>query len=63
MPYHIELGSDGHNFPKGKGIVVNTMTGEHYSKKPIALANAKAQMRLLYGVEHGMKPRSKKSKD
>lgn len=47
MPYHLELGSDGHNFPQGKAIVVNTKTGKHYSSKPIALASAKAQKRVL----------------
>lgn len=56
--YHLELGSDGHSF-KGKAIVVNSQTGKHYSKSPIPLANAKAQMRLLYGIEKGMKPRKK----
>ena len=59
MPYHLELGSSGHNFPKGKAIVVNSQTGKHYSTSPIPLANAKAQMRLLYGVEGGMKPKKK----
>lgn len=58
MAYHLELGSDGHSF-KGKAIVVNTATGKHHSLSPIPLANAKAQMRLLYGIEKGMKPRKK----
>ena len=46
MPYHLELGSDGHKFA-GKAIVVNTITGEHYSAKPITMDKAKAQMRVL----------------
>lgn len=46
MTYHLELGSDGHNF-KGKAIVVNSQTGKHYSNSPIPLANAKAQKRVL----------------
>ncbi len=54
MPYHLELGSGAHKF-MGKAIVVNTMTGHHYSSDPIPIEKAKAQMRLLYGVEHGMK--------
>jgi hypothetical protein len=58
MPYHLELGSGAHKF-MGKAIVVNSMTGEHYSRKPIPVEKAKAQMRLLYGVEHGMKPKKK----
>ena len=62
MPYHLELGSDGHSF-KGKAIVVNSATGKHFSKAPIELADARKQMRLLRGVEHGMKPTGKKSKD
>ena len=56
MPYHLEKGSDGHGFPKGKAIVVNSATGKHFSKSPIPLANAKKQMRLLQAVEHGFKP-------
>lgn len=47
MPYHLELGSSGHNFPHGKGIVVNTKTGKHYSSSPIPLVDAKAQLRIL----------------
>ena len=46
MPYHLELGSDGHNF-NGKAIVVNSQTGKHYSMEPIPLGKAKAQMRVL----------------
>jgi len=51
MPYHLELGSDGHKF-HGKAIVVNTQTGEHKSFKPIPLEKAKAQMRLLESLRH-----------
>ena len=57
------MGSDGHGFPKGKAIVVNTATGKHYSNSPVPLANAKKQMRLLQAVEHGFKPTGKKSRD
>ena len=49
MPYHLELGSDGHSF-LGKAIVVNTQTGKHHSTSPIPLAKAKAQKRLLESV-------------
>ena len=49
MPFHLELGSDGHSF-LGKAIVVNTQTGKHHSLSPIPLAKAKAQMRLLESV-------------
>lgn len=51
MPYHLELGSSGHNFPKGKAIVVNSKTGKHFSNQPVPLANAKKQMKLLYMKE------------
>ena len=50
MPYHLELGSDGHSF-KGKAIVVSTMTGRHHSNAPIPIKKAKAQMRLLEQIE------------
>ena len=59
MPYFLEMGSGGHSF-KGKAIVVNSKTGKHYSSSPIPIATAKKQMRLLYGVEHGMVPRGSK---
>jgi hypothetical protein len=58
MPYHLELGSDGHSF-KGKAIVVNTQTGKHHSKSPIPIERAKRQKRLLEAVEHGFKPTGK----
>jgi hypothetical protein len=46
MPYHLELGSEGHSF-HGKAIVVNSKTGEHKSKHPIPADKAEAQMRVL----------------
>ena len=55
MPYHIETSSEGHNFPRGTGIVVNQHSGRHYSNKPIPMAKAQSQMRLLEASEHGMK--------
>jgi hypothetical protein len=56
MPYHLELGSDGHKF-LGKAIVVNSKTGKHYSTSPIPLANAQAQKRVL---EMAMKKKGEK---
>ena len=53
MPYGLERW--GH-----KAIVVNTMTGKHFSNHPIPVEKAEAQMRLLHGVEHGMVPKKKK---
>jgi hypothetical protein len=50
MPFHLELGSDGHSF-KGKAILVNSQTGKHYSNSPIPLVKAKAQMRVLEAAE------------
>lgn len=50
MPYHLELGSDGHSF-KGKAIVVNSMTGKHHSLAPIPVKKAKAQKRLLESLD------------
>ena len=52
MPYALERWGSG-------AIVVNTQSGKHHSLTPIPLANAKAQLRLLRGVEHGMVPRRK----
>lgn len=46
MPFHLELGSDGHSF-KGKAIVVNSITGRHLSHAPIPLAKAEAQKRVV----------------
>lgn len=62
MPYHLELGSDGHSF-RGKAIVVNTQTGKHHSTSPIPISSAKKQMRLLQAVEHGYTPTGKKTKE
>lgn len=53
MPYEIRK--------KGTGfVVVNTATGKEHSKKPLPEKRAIAQMRLLYGIEHGMIPRKEK---
>ena len=46
LPLHLELGSDGHKF-MGKAIIVNSITGHHYSKDPIPLKKAEAQLRIL----------------
>ena len=51
MPYHLELGSDGHKF-HGKAIVVNSITGEHFSNHPIPVAKAEAQKRILEAAMH-----------
>jgi hypothetical protein len=59
MPYHLELGSDGHKFG-GKAIVVNTMTGRHHSLSPIPIKRAKAQKRLLESLDDKEKKRYKK---
>lgn len=50
MPYHLEMGSDGHSF-QGKAIVVNTKSGKHYSNAPIPIKKAKAQKRVLEAAE------------
>ena len=52
------MGSGHHRFA-GKAIVVNTMTGRHFSTEPIPVERAEKQMRLLRGVEHGMVPKKK----
>jgi hypothetical protein len=54
MPLHLELGSDGHSF-HGKAIVVNSVTGKHYSHAPIPMKKAEAQKRVIEGAmeEHG----------
>lgn len=44
------MGSGAHRFA-GKAIVVNTMTGHHYSNDPIPTKKAKAQLRVLESVE------------
>jgi hypothetical protein len=63
MPYVLERSTEGHKFAQGKAIVVNTMTGKHFSKSPIPLAKAEKQMRLLEGIEHGMIPKHQKEKE
>jgi hypothetical protein len=54
MPFHLELGSDGHSF-NGKAIVVNSITGRHLSHNPIPMEKAKAQKRVVEQAvaEHG----------
>jgi hypothetical protein len=54
MPLHLELGSDGRSF-HGKAIVVNSITGKHYSEAPIPLKKAEAQKRVIEGAmeKHG----------
>ena len=51
MPYEIRSAGGG------KFKVVNTETGTVHSKATTK-GNAQAQVRLLHGVEHGMKPRT-----
>jgi hypothetical protein len=41
MPFGLE------HWTKGKAIVVNTLTGKHYSTHPIPIAKAEAQKRVL----------------
>ena len=49
MPYALEIphNTSLHN----KAIVVNTLTGRHYSKDPIPIKKAKAQLRVLRASE------------
>jgi hypothetical protein len=58
MPYHLELGSDGHKFA-GKAIVVNSITGHHYSNDPIPVKKAEAQLRILNMATDKEKPMDK----
>ena len=51
MPYTL------HEIVGGKGLVMNTKTGKHFEKNPFPIMKAKAQLRLLRGIEHGMVPR------
>lgn len=53
MPYRIE------ELDSGKFKVVNKESGNVHSKAT-SRSNAEAQVRLLHGVEHGMKPRTTK---
>ena len=51
MPgYFLELGSEGHPFHHGKAIVV-AASGHHFSRDPIPIERAKAQMRVLKAAE------------
>jgi hypothetical protein len=59
MPFHLELGSDGHKF-HGKAIVVNSITGHHMSLNPIPLKNAQAQLRLLESLYKKEEKKSEK---
>jgi hypothetical protein len=52
MPYALE--KFGH-----KAIVINTQTGHHFSRQPIPLASAKAQLRLLDSLSLKEKQRAK----
>lgn len=55
MPYDLVKSGTGYK-------VKNLETGQFHSKKPIPKARAEAQMRLLYGIEHGMVPKGKRGK-
>lgn len=48
MPYFLRLGSG--DKPR-MATVTNTQTGKTYSKSPISLPKAKAQMRILQAAE------------
>jgi hypothetical protein len=50
MPYHLELGSEGHSFG-GKAIVVNSKTGEHHSAHPLGVHKAYGQLNALRAAE------------
>lgn len=52
MPFFLELSSGAHKFKGNKAIVVNTKSGHHYSRDPIPIKKAEAQMRLLNAVTH-----------
>jgi hypothetical protein len=59
MPYVLEKypgisGGTSHRFA-GKAIVVNTKTGHHFSKEPIPVKKAEAQMRLLQSLDKPQK--------
>lgn len=59
MPFHLELGSEGHSFG-GKAIVVNSKTGEHKTKAPLPLELAQAQKKALERKEAPPAPKAKK---
>lgn len=50
MPYKLKKADSGYK--------VTSSSGAH-SKKPMTLRNAKAQMRLLQGIEHGWRPKKR----
>lgn len=62
MPYHLELGSEGHSF-HGKAIVVNSQTGEHKSKHPLPADIAGAHMRALNAKEAPKEKKPKKAEE
>ncbi len=58
MPYDIMKTGEG------KGMVINTKTGRHFSNSPIPLANAEKQLKLLRAVKMtGWRPTGKKPKE
>jgi hypothetical protein len=46
MPFHLELGSDGHSF-NGKAIVVDSKSGRHLTAKPITYDKAVHQKEVV----------------
>ncbi len=55
MPYEL--------IKKGVGYIVkNKETGKEHSKEPIPKERAVAQMRLLYGIERGLKLKKRDNK-
>ena len=49
---------------QGKGWVVNSKTGRHFSNSPIPLVHAEKQARLLRAVDmSGWRPTGKKTKE
>ena len=44
MPFHLELGSEGHPFAHHRAIVVNSRTGEHLTRFPINKTDAEIVM-------------------
>ena len=55
MPYDIRKKGTGY-------VVVNLVTGQEHSKKPIPKARAEAQLRLLRAIQFGFEPTGKKEK-
>ena len=57
MPYElVKKGQKGY-------VVKNTQTGHEHSNKPIPKERATAQMRLLYGIEQGLRAFPKRKKE